>query len=361
MKKKWSKKKIAAVTAVSLIVLLIAGWWIGTICVYNAYFNVRYTTYEPTQFYVEDFEGLECTEYRFPSDKGQELQGYWYTAGEEQHGIVVMAHGFGGGGHNSYMDCANYFAQNGYYVFAYDATGNDKSEGKGVGGLPQGVIDLDHAISFVEDNDDFPDLPIVLFGHSWGGYSVCNVLTYHPEVKAVVECSGSNSSTDLFVAGGKSICGDLIYTMLPFVKIHEAVKYGKYASNTAMDGFAASEAAVLVLHSADDDTVPIESGYDKYYEKYQNDPRFTFVRLEDQGHNDFLKDPNDTYRKEFNEASQKWAEENLDYDLTAKENQERRQKDKADYIRENLDRERWANRVNKELFGQFVTFYDEHI
>lgn len=38
------------------------------------------------------------------------------------------------------MDCANYFAKNGYYVFAYDATGSGKSDG--VGGVPQGVIDL---------------------------------------------------------------------------------------------------------------------------------------------------------------------------------------------------------------------------
>ena len=49
------------------------------------------------------------------------------------------------------MDCAYYFAKNGYYVFAYDSTGSDASEGEGVGGTPQGVIDLDYAISFVED------------------------------------------------------------------------------------------------------------------------------------------------------------------------------------------------------------------
>ena len=83
--------------------------------------------------------------------------------------MYVIAHGFGGGGHNSYMDVANYFASNGYYVFAYDVTGCDKSEGEGVGGVPQGVIDLDHAISFVEDNNEIPELPIMLFGHSWGG------------------------------------------------------------------------------------------------------------------------------------------------------------------------------------------------
>lgn len=33
--------------------------------------------------------------------------------------------------------------------------------------------------------------------------SVCSVLTYHPEVKAVIECSGFNSSSDLFEKEGK--------------------------------------------------------------------------------------------------------------------------------------------------------------
>ena len=84
----------------------------------------------------------------------QKLMGYMYSSGENQHGIIVIAHGFGGGGHNSYMDCANYFAHHGYYVFAYDATGNDESEDEGVGGLPQGVIDLEYAISFVEEGEN---------------------------------------------------------------------------------------------------------------------------------------------------------------------------------------------------------------
>jgi len=52
------------------------------------------------------------------------------------------------------MNAADYFARNGYYVFAYDATAMDKSEGEGLGGIPQGVIDLDSAISFVERMDD---------------------------------------------------------------------------------------------------------------------------------------------------------------------------------------------------------------
>ncbi len=102
---------------------------------------------------VEDFSGLQCRECAFPSDHGQMLAGYLYSSGGDPRGVVILAHGFGGGGHNSYMDVADYFTRHGYYVFAYDATGTDRSEGDGVGGVPQGVIDLDHAISYVEADE----------------------------------------------------------------------------------------------------------------------------------------------------------------------------------------------------------------
>ena len=357
-KKRRLIKKIILTVLFSVIILMVAGWWWFCVKMYDENFNVRGDSYEPLMLRVEDFEGLNCKEYSFESDKGQMLAGYLYSAGEEQHGIVVIAHGFGGGGHNSYMDVANYFAQNGYYVFAYDATGCDKSEGEGVGGVPQGVIDLDHAISFVEESDEIPNLPIVLFGHSWGGYCVSSVLTYHPEVKAVIECSGFNRSSDMFESGGKSQAGGVIYAMTPFIRIHERFKYGKYASNTAMDGFESTDASIMIVHSADDDVIGIEYGCDKYYEKYKDDPRFTFLRFEDRGHNDIFNDPENTYKDDFNAGFEPWLE-TLGYDYEAEENRDKFIADKAEYITENLDHEAWSNRLDEDLFSQFLEFYDK--
>lgn len=356
---KSSKKKIARILALSVLIF-VAACWAFSVIVYNGSINRRFETYAPLMLRVKDFEGLKRTKYEFPSDKGQMLTGYCYRSGDSERGIIILAHGFGGGGHNSYLDCIDYFARHGYEVFSYDATGNDESEGKGAGGLPQGVVDLDHAISFVENSGHFPDLPIGLFGHSWGGYSVCSVLAYHPEVKAVVSCCGSNSSSDIFEAGGRAEAGNAIVAMLPFVKLHEWMKYGKYATNTAMDGFEASDAAILIAHSEDDEMVPIEKSYDLYYEKYQDDPRFTFLRFKDRGHSDFFVDARDSYKDEFNAKFDEWAA-SLGYDHKAEENKERFAKDKAAYIETHLDRERWSHRLDIELFEQFLAFYDKHL
>ena len=359
-KKSKSKKKLVVLIPLGVILVMVIGWWGFCVMMYNDNFNIRTESYPPMMLSVEDFDGLTCTEYTFPSDKGQQLAGYLYSVGDEQHGILVIAHGFGGGGQNSYMDAAYYFARNGYYVFAYDATGCDASEGDGVGGTPQGVIDLEAAISFVEDNEDIPDFPIVLLGHSWGAYCVSSVLSFHPEVKAVIACSGFNRASDMFESGGKSQAGDVIYAMTPFIRLHESIKFGKYAANTAMDGFDATDAAIMIVHSADDTVIGIEYGYDKYAEKYRDDPRFTWIRFEARGHSEILNDPSDTYYDELDAGFDAWLE-TLDYDFKAEENKERFKEDKAKYITENLDHDRWSSRLDEALFSRFLDFCDTAI
>ena len=346
-------KKIVTIAMVTLALLIGLDYGFSVYC-YNNIFGKRLDTYEPTALKVSDFEGLNATHYELESDKGQMLSGYLYSTDKTPKGIVVIAHGFGAG-HNFYMEAANFFAQNGYYAFAYDVTGNDESEGEAIGGIPQGVIDLDYAISFIENSDDFPDVPIMLFGHSWGAYSACSVLEYHPEVAAVIAVSGCNKSSDVFEVGAKEQAGPLTALMMPCIRGHERIKFGKYANATAMKGFKASDARVMIVHSEDDNVVGISYGYDIYYDIYKDDARFSFMKLKDKGHSYVFNDM--TYIDEFNAEFDKWLE-TLDYDYATGENRDRFVSDKADYIHKNLDRTRWSNKLNNEMFGEFLEFYD---
>lgn len=280
---------------VALLTVVFLALPVLSVLTYESVFGHRYEV--PRVYDVEDFPGLKCTSYDVISDKGQRLDAYnYYREDQEIKGVVIISHGFGGGGQELFMPFADIFAQNGYYAFAYDCTGYDLSEGNAMGGLAQGVIDLDHVISFVESRDEFKGLPILLFGHSWGGYCVGAVLNLHPEVNAVCELSGFNRSTDLFKSQGLYIVGPVIYPMMPFITIYDDLKFGEAASYTSVAGFANTDAPIMVIHSEDDDVVPIEYGYDVYYEEYGDDPRFTFVRYEDLGHCGFLDEEN---REEF--------------------------------------------------------------
>ena len=358
MKKKMPVRKKILIVLACVLVLLIAGVWILTEVECNLFFGRRYETDKLTRQRVEFYDGLERTQYIFPSDKGQKLTGYLYSSGTDQKGIIIFAHGYGGG-QSYYMNCADYFAKHGYYVFAFDATGSEESEGESTRGLPQGMIDLSYAISFVEESGNFPQLPIALFGHSWGGYCVSAVLTLHPEVEAVVACSGYNDSLGIFISEGKAIAGPAVYLTLPFLRLHDYIKFGKYSTITAEDGFNNTDARIMIVHSTDDKVVPAEIGYNIYYRNHKDDPRFSFICYEDKGHRYFHEVT--PYVKETDEAYQQWLE-TLDYDYNDKANAERLEKDREKYYQVNVDvKKYWENRLNRELMDKLLEFYDSSL
>ncbi len=316
--------------------------------VYNDNFGSRLTTYEPLTWSIEDFDGLLRDKYTFASDKGQMLTGYkYYRDDTEAKGLVMLVHGFGGG-HRSYMNIADYFTRNGYAVFAYDATGNDESEGEAVGGFPQGIIDLDHALRFVKSNPEFEGLPIVLWGHSWGGCIVGSVMELHPDVKAAVIVAGFNSSLDMLEAEGRNIAGDAIDFILPYFEEYEKETFGDFASMSILEGLDGTDAPVMIIHSEDDEVVPIETSYDRYYEKYKDNERFTFIRFEDRGHNYvFCSEARKKYVEEYNVAADAYCE------AVGELTEEMR----AAYYEEHFDKHQ-GYELDSELMSQMLELYN---
>ena len=334
-----------------LVVILIAALMGGSVLIYEQNFNVRYRTASWLSFEPADFENLLVEQCYFPSNHGQMLAGYRYSKPDQEiKGLVVLAHGIGAG-HNPYMVLADYFASNGYYVFAYDCTACDNSGGKSVGGLPQGVIDLDYALRYVKTVPEYAGLDVVLFGHSWGAYSCGSVLKYHPDVKAVVMVAGMNRAEDMLDYQGRALIGDFVDLALPFVKGYEGLKFGQYASANAMDGFDASNAGVMILHSRDDMTVPACYGYDIFREGYSESDRFRFVWYENRGHSNVYYTPESVqYRSEMNQAYLSYVEE---------KNAEHSAQIKEEFFGQFLDIRR-AYELDMELMQEILTFFDAY-
>lgn len=287
--KKNKKKLIIIIVSAILALLLIASvitLYAVSVSIYDSSFNYRCDTSDENSFDISEFPAMTRERHTFTSNNGQTLVGYLYeqSAPYEEKGVVVFAHGLGAGGQCGYMDIFNYLCSRGYYVFAYDATANDESEGEVVGGLPQGFIDLDYAIDYAQTLDELKDLPFMLMGYSWGGMSVVNVLNYHPEVEAVASLAGWNESMNMIEHNGCQMVGGVAKLLIPFASFYEFTKYGSYASSTAMKGFEKSDCAVMIVHGEKDDTIPIAYGYDTYFEKYGNDDRFTFKKYADRDH-----------------------------------------------------------------------------
>lgn len=279
-------KKFIGIFLVTILANVVFILPLITMIIYESIFGMRYETSDETRFLLEEFDGLQMERSDFISE-GKLLAGYQYKKDNcNKNGVVVFAHGLGGGGHNTYMPFIDYFTSNGYYVFTYDATGNDNSEGNDVNGFPQGIIDLDNAIEHVTTIEEYEDLPVFLVGHSWGGYSVGNVLNFHPEVKAAVIIAGFNESENLLQHYSEKYVGDLLIDFLMlYVEGYEQLKFGKeFTDITAVMGMQNTTADILIVHSKDDTNVPIEYGYELFYDKFGDSERFEFILYEDKGH-----------------------------------------------------------------------------
>ena len=162
----------------------------------------------------EDVSGYDRTQVNFKSGNNT-LTGYIYGE-NNQKGLVVISHGLGYGA-DDYLAQTLYFVDNGWRVFAFDNTGTYESQGQSESGLPQSVLDLDAALSYVESNTSLNKLPIMLFGHSWGGYAVAAVLNYNHPITAVVSISGFNSPNELLFEEAKREMGSFGYIEDPFL------------------------------------------------------------------------------------------------------------------------------------------------
>ena len=117
---------------------------------------------------------LEREEINYPSGDVY-LTGHHYTC-KKPKGLVVIAHGLHSGA-DDYLAFSKYFIDNNFNVFAFNYQGTYESQGEGTVGMCQSLVDLDNTLLYLQKNPRFNKLPLFLFGHSWGGYAVCSVLS----------------------------------------------------------------------------------------------------------------------------------------------------------------------------------------
>ena len=270
---------VSLIFSLLAVVLPLAAATVG----YHLMFRGRSDTNAYTQS-AADFPRLTCEECTFTSSVGVTLAGYWYTdaSAPKKDAVVIFAHGYQSGGHGVYLSSIARFAYDGYTVFAYDATAHGKSGGNGIGGMPRGVLDLSRAIEYVKEH--CPDMPILLCGHSWGGYSVLNVLNKHPEVGGVVSMSGFDRSVDLIEAHVPAA----FKALKQYLIAAEFLTFGKTAFESAVTGIKKSAAHIMIVHSSDDPAVPPSYSVSHYKDAFGDDDRITYKLYENRGHSPFV-------------------------------------------------------------------------
>lgn len=246
-------------------------------------------------FTAEDFEGLNCEEYSFPSSLGHTLAGaFYYYEGFDESRLIIFEHGMGSG-HTGYMTEIERLCRAGYRVFAYDHTGCMKSGGESTNGFAQSLCDLDDAVKALKADEKYSSLPLSVIGHSWGGFSTLNISVLHPDIEKAVAMSG-------FIAVHMILKGFFKGILSPFYKkilALETQSNPDYVNYNALSSLRLTDTKVLIIHSDDDKTVSAKNSFDILEGALSDRPNIKFLRLTGKNHNPNYTEDAVQYKDKF--------------------------------------------------------------
>ena len=284
-KREFNHKTLVAV--IVLLVLLLLFSIVSFVTIHRVFEGMFGRAEKPEQTIYQTYEDLADDfarkEVKFPSEEN-ELTGYIYGPSQNAKGVVVISHGIGGGA-DSYIKEATYFAKRGYKVLSFSNTGSHESEGTGTTGLSQSVIDLDAALDYVESEAAFAKLPVYLYGHSWGGYAVAAILNYDHDITAVASVAGYNSPMEMIMAWSKPQMGVLAYVEYPYLWTYQKLLFGGASNLSAAEGINKGETPVLIIHGTEDEVIAYDGPSIMAHRDEITNPNVQFLTIDERGRN----------------------------------------------------------------------------
>lgn len=274
----------------ALVILAAAGSAVGMKLMYDSNFErIEQRKYHGYLRYVDVSESYPRSPVQFTSGENR-LRGYLYGE-QNDKGLVIFSHGQGFVAED-YLPEALYFVDQGWRVLLFDNTGTGESEGANTVGLAQSALDLNAALAFVESEPGLRELPVMLYGHSWGGYAVAAVLNeQHANVRAAVSVSGYASPVELLKEQVRAQTGPLAALEIPFGLAYQRRLFGAAAEVSAVEGINRSGLPVMVLHGAQDEAIAYDGAAIIAHQAQITNPNVIYITRAEpgrDGHNTLL-------------------------------------------------------------------------
>lgn len=245
--------------------------------------RIQYDTgYYP--YLLEKYPDFARTSVKFQSKEGEVLEGSFFYQ-EEAKALIVWSHGMKVS-YENYLGEIYALTEEGYVVFGYSNTGVNESGGDSLKGLSQAPFDLQSALYHLEEYPELAELPLILIGHSWGGFSVATAqqLDLPREVDGIITLAAFWRNINVIDDIASYYVGNVMSLLVPYLTVYEWFLFGADSQLNGIDGLAASTAPVLMIHSKDDVIVRYDNNFLYYQEAFAHDPRFTFSTYETAGH-----------------------------------------------------------------------------
>lgn len=287
------------IAVVVLVVVLFVGSFAIDRMMLNKTFS-RVVSEDPGFLPNEEYmAAYKSTPVEFQLD-GQTLRGSVYEA-DDPRAFIVFRHGIFSQ-HCDYLALISAMVDRGYTVFAYDALGCGISDGDSTIGMAQSAIDVAAAVQYVRDQGLANALPLVLWGHSWGGYGVAAAMDIVPDVDACITMSGYNAPVEVLVDTASIRMGPVAATQRPTLWLVNKMTFGEHADRTALDGINKTSAPVLVVHGTDDEVVRYDVSSIISQRDLITNPNVEYLVFDEEDHNGhntyFYSDEANSYLEE---------------------------------------------------------------
>lgn len=249
---------IFVLTVVFIAVFFICSSFVGIETVFNKTYAAFHidpaSAVAHFSYYEKKYPGkYKRTPVEFASGKNT-LRGYIYGE-ENQRALIVFSHGIWSGPED-YLTLILWLTDHGYRVFTYNNTAYNDSDGTTAKGLPQSALDLHAALTYIEQNQELKDLPVLLLGHSWGAYAVTAVLNFDHKIAGVCSMAGFNDPLEISLETSSHMLGKTLTAVeKPWIAAINKARFGQYARLTAVNGINRAQIPVLLIHGENDDFI----------------------------------------------------------------------------------------------------------
>ena len=237
-------------------------------------------------FTADDYIGLKATPLSFKNRKGVTLNGFVYEREDAlTNAVIVFFHGHAAG-HLAYTTLINdLVTKTRYEVLTFDYMGCDLSEGKKMPNMSQALSDGHDFLAYIKTLDDYKDKPLILIGHSWGGYVASNLYPLNKD-KMIIKIVSINGLTDIALMFKKMARAPFMF--IPLYNTLTSFHYGKLAFKTTRKSIKDTPVPHLFIHGEKDDSVPLMPFVSSLVLQSDKHKRIKFHFESDRYHNVYL-------------------------------------------------------------------------
>jgi uncharacterized protein len=251
--------KALRIILISLLTIFIISLFILPPVIMNDMINLHVNfkhTYEASSF------DLTANEIKLTTADGIRIAAYEVQE-ENPKAVIIIISGIHNPSVTSFFGQAKWLKENGYASVLYELRAHGESEGDTICLGYKEVLDTKAVVDYINAQDRYSNVPIVVYGVSMGGATAINSIGEIPEIDGLISASAYSSWEDAFYDNMVNMGAPAAYAWLqrPFVKLYTNFKYGFDTSDITPEKEIQklNGRPALLMHSRGDTQVPYQS------------------------------------------------------------------------------------------------------